>query len=331
MRNGYRIFWQRLVLSVMKLLTKRLIGMPRATQLRRGEQFGMLGYHVCRIAGLKPYRVARRNLAMVYGDTLSEAERDNLLRRVFQHWGKFAIDFLYIPNLPKEKRVAMVEAVHGWEEHVAEWFAAGKGGVVLSGHFGNSELMAGWFAAQGANLLVVARDPNDTELSEYIRDLRQKMGFRVVNKGGSVKTLLSHLRGNGWLGVMPDQNSGDLFVPFFGILCGTVAGPAVMALKMNTPIIAASCRLKENGFYDITVYPPIEVESTGDADADHKRIMTQVNRVLEQMITDAPEQWLWLHDRWKSAFEEKNRVHWPSESEFQLAERRRAGKLIHEA
>jgi KDO2-lipid IV(A) lauroyltransferase len=96
-------------------------------------------------------------------------------------------------------------------------------------------------------------------------------------------------------------------VPFFGVPTGTVAGPASLALHTGAALLPVFFLVKPDGTFHVTIHPPVPTVSTGCRDTDVKRIMTVFNEELESMIRQHPEQWLWLHNRWKSAFEEKNR------------------------
>ena len=104
---------------------------------------------------------------------------------------------------------------------------------------------------------------------------------------------------NGIVAILPDQKSEDVFVPFFGRLAGTVAGPAVLSLKTGAGIVPMFCPRQPDGTYRVEILPEIDTTPTGDADADIHRIMADVTRVIEGVVRRYPDQWLWLHDRWR--------------------------------
>lgn len=318
MRQRYLDFWQKILLQMMRFLARRLQRMSLEKRLRWGNRLGDAVFHITKVMAQKPQRVAQRNLLLAFGDTMDADARNVLVRRVFRHWGRFAMDFLYVPHTTDAQMNALIARVDGWDEHVLPYLKRNAPVIIIGAHFGNTELLARWIAAQGANVLVVAREPHNGEFGAYIRTLREQMGIRVAAKGSSPRALLTHLKQNGWLGVMPDQNSGDLFVPFFGVPCGTVAGPAVLSRRTGAPVIPVYC-VRENdtsGRYRIFALPPILPDPTQTAETDQRRMMTEANAALEWAIRQYPEQWLWLHDRWKSAFEEKNRENWPTPEAF---------------
>jgi KDO2-lipid IV(A) lauroyltransferase len=134
----------------------------------------------------------------------------------------------------------------------------------------------------------------------------------VKDKGNAARDVLTALKQGDVVGILPDQNSGDVFAPFFGVPAGTAAGPALFALRTGAPIIPSYTVRQPDDTYLARFFPPIEIKPTGDRSADAQQIMTEANRILEQVVRQYPEQWLWLHNRWKSAFEKKNAARaWP--------------------
>lgn len=300
--------WQRIAVRALASVAGVVQRLPRPAAMRWGTRLGRLAYHVAR----RQRRYAERNLRLAYGDALTPRERDDRTRRVFENFGKTLIDFLRTPILRPEEMERLVAGVEGWE-----WAEAarreGRGIIILTAHLGNWEFLGRWLVAQGLPLTVVAREPEDAAFGGFIRDLRENAGgYAVLNKGASARGLLSKLKRGEAVGILPDQNSGDLFVPFFGVPAGTVAGPASLALHTGALLLPSYCLREPDDRYRMLFLPPIPAEPTGDRDADVTRVMTEVNRVLESVVRQYPDQWLWLHNRWKSAFEEGNRSRWPA-------------------
>lgn len=268
-----------------------------------------LGRFIYRFAA-RPRGFARRNLRLAYGGAMTEREREALVRNVFVHFAKTMLDFVRGPALSREGLDRIIVSVEGWESGRAA-LDSGRGLIFLTAHLGNWELLGRWLAAQGIPLTVVAREPGDPAFGGYVRSLRENAGFAVLSKGASARELLGALRRGEAIVLLPDQNSGDLFVPFFGVPAGTVAGPASLALHTGAPLLPSYCVRQPDDTYKIIFLPPIPAEPTGDRAADVTRVMGEANRVLESVVRQFPEQWLWLHDRWRSAFEEKNRSRWP--------------------
>jgi Lauroyl/myristoyl acyltransferase len=285
--------------------------------MRRGAALGRLAYRV----GKRQRRFADRNLRLAYGDALTAAERDALTRRVFEHMGKNVFEFLRVPALSDAQvgeRVAEVEG-REWLEAVR---ARGGGFVVVTGHLGNFEFLGTWMAAQGVPSTGVAREPADPALADYLRRMRARGGNVLLSKGTSARELIGRLRRGEVITLGVDQNSGDVFVPFFGVPAGTVNGPARLALRTGVPLLPAFCVREPDDRYRVVFFPPILPEKAGDREAEVTRLTAQINDILEGMVRRYPDQWLWLHDRWRSAFEEKNIPRWPPGHDFDGALRR---------
>ena len=311
---------QRLALTAMLGFEAGVQCLSRPAAMRAGEGLGRLAY---RAAG-RQRRFAERNLRLAYGDLKTPHERNRLTRDVFQHLGKCLVDFLRGPALGPAQMDALVSCCGG--EHLRAALDKGKGVILLTAHLGNWELLGRWVSAQGIPLTVVAREPEDPLLGGYLRRMRENAGFAVLSKGESARELLSVLRRGEAIILLPDQNSGDLFVPFFGVPAGTVAGPASLALHTGAALLPAYCLREADDRYRILFLPPIPVRATGDREADVSGVMAEVNRVLEEVIRRYPDQWLWVHNRWKSAFEEKNRPRWPAGFDFAAARARWQGE-----
>jgi len=270
--------------------------------MRRATWLGKVSYRVAR----RQRQFADRNLRLTQfpHPGAARAERDALIQAVFVQFGKSIVDFIWMQSRSAAEVDALVDA--SGLDHVHHALAHGKGAVLITAHMGNWELLGRYLAQHGVPLTVVGRDPEDPEFRALVRRLRENGGVGVMSKGGSVRELLGLLRKNKAVGLLPDQNSGDVFVPFFGIPTGTVAGPATLAMHTGAALIPVFCIRQPDDRYKLIMLPPIDTHSSGDREADQRRIMADVNGVLETLIREYPDQWLWLHNRWKSAFEAKN-------------------------
>lgn len=294
--------------------------MPRPAALGLGTGLGNVAILVVR----RKRERAVANLHLAFGDALSFQERETLSRKVFQHFGRSLVEFLRAPVLTPRHLSEMVTC-DGWE-HVQAAQEKGKGVVFVSAHLGNWEIMGRWLAlVQKVRMTVVAKDPKNPAFAAYLRQMRENAGFAVLSKGESARDLLRVLRKGEAIFLMPDQNSGDVFVPFFGVPCGTVAGPASLALHTGATLIPIYC-VTENRGYRVICLPPVEISEASGGQRDVACLMTELNAVLEKMVRKYPDQWLWIHNRWKSAFEEKNHAQaWQNTKGFDMACYRWAG------
>jgi KDO2-lipid IV(A) lauroyltransferase len=218
---------------------------------------------------------------------------------VFRNFGVSLAEFFKAPSMtqPEIERILTVVGL----EHLDAAFAEGKGVLLITGHFGNWELMARYICMRGYPVAVIARDADDRGTTELITMLRERSGYRVFPRGNAARLVLKALRANEAVGILPDQNAGDVFVEFFGQKAGSVAGPAVFHLRTGAPLVPLfNVRLPDDR-HRVEILPPLRFEPSGDAQADYQRIMQALHDVLEGYVRRYPDQWLWLHDRWKSA------------------------------
>ncbi|MDE2127821.1 MAG: lysophospholipid acyltransferase family protein [Armatimonadetes bacterium] len=271
----------------------------RALPLRAGRCVGrFVGQLVFTL--LKRYRtVAISNLEMIYGDEMTAAERKGIAKSVFLNFGQSAAEFVKLPSLADETVSSLVDATG--EEFFAEAYARHHGVLLISAHYGNWEWMARWLAIRGHKLTIVARKANDAAADRLLMRTRNGNGTAVVLRGNSVRTILTALKKNEMVGLLPDQNSADVWVPFMGRLTGTADGPAVLHLRTGAPIVFAFCRRRTDGRFCIDVEPPLMVEPTGDKARDVERVTAAINQRIEARVRAHPDQWLWLHDRWKAS------------------------------
>ncbi len=306
--------WQRLVAGVMVKVATPIQRLSRPIALRFGEYLGQLAYYV---AG-RQRRRALANLHLAYGEELSRAQREALTRQVFQHFGRAIIDFLRAPRYTTEELTHLISC-EGWEQ-VDVALNRGKGIILVTGHLGNWELLGRWLATvQKVPLTVVARDPDNPALATYLRSMRENAGFTVLSKGESARGLLRALRRGEAILILADQNSSDIFAPFFGIPAGTAAGPASLAVRSKAALIPIYCIEMPNHSFQVTCQPPIEMSTTTapeERQTEFLRITAALNQTLEGVVRQYPAQWLWLHNRWKSAFAESHRNAWTDDRTF---------------
>jgi len=290
-------FWQGLTLLVFKCLLTCAKVFPLKLMLPVGAALGSIAYTL-----VSRYRkVALKNLTIAYGDSLSDVEKQGIARRVFQNFAMSAIaEFPYVASLKPEAVKKLVYLDPADYQRLVDVVESGVGIIVVTGHFGNFELCARRFAAEGHRFGVVARIDANGSLAEIFNDIRRKGGYDVIGRGDAVRPIIKRVKEPGVVALLPDQKSEDVFVPFFGTLVGTVAGPAVIALRTGAHVIPVFCVRQPDNTHRIHMLDEIDTSSTGDMQHDVERIMTDYNAVLEKMVRAYPDQWLWLHDRWRS-------------------------------
>jgi len=245
-------------------------------------------------------RASLRNLELAFGDELNRKQRERLALRSAHQIALTALEFIYFIHWPPERVRDLMKEVEGWEL-LENALKQGKGLLGLAMHFGNWELSGAYLALSGVKLAAVGKEQRDDFFTELAFLTRERLGIENIASGKMGSAILRALHENKILGLLSDQNGGEdgAFVPFFGLPASTARGPAVLHLKFHPPmLLIIAKRLRPFAFRFIV--RPIECEVSGKGEEAEKKVLTAMNRVYEEMIREAPEQWLWMHRRWKT-------------------------------
>lgn len=272
----------------------------RLVPRRKLDGFGRwVGRVIRRLSG-KYRRRTVANLRMVFPDW-SEAEVQRVAMGVFEHFGKTMARFFGGGRETAEEILASVE-FHGLDV-VDRALEEGRGVMVITAHFGNWERMAQAACLRGYRLSVVARDANQERTTKVVNDVRKGHGIEVFSRGKAARELFRRLRDNQIIAMLVDQNSRHILVPFFGIPAGTTDGPGLVHLATGAPIVTVFAYERPDGTYHAEIRRLELPERTGDREEDVKGIMGAINDATERAVRRHPEQWLWMHDRWRWARE----------------------------
>jgi len=261
-----------------------------------GKGAGKLGFYLNR----KHRTRCISNLRMCWPNWNSEQVRATAMG-VFRHFGKTAMRFLASGKLEKSQILDSVAAFD--DKPIFDAHAEGKGVLLIGAHFGNWERAAQYLTAKGFQVSVVARNANDARTTAKVNKTREGHGLEVLARGNAAKEILRALRNQRLVAILPDQNASDVFVPFFGFMAGTVSGPAVIHLRTGAPIVIVMLWEREDGRYEGYSKRLIVETAAEDREKSVEAIMTQINKEIEAAVREHPEQWLWMHDRWKTARE----------------------------
>ena len=175
--------------------------------------------------------------------------------------------------------------------------------LLITGHCGNWELLGFALATIGFPIHAIARPLDNRMLNRWLLTVREARGLQIITKFGATPLLQAVLRRGGRLGLIADQNAGEagLFVPFFGRLASSYKSIGLLAMRYNAAIAAGiATRLNGRFEYEISSNDVITPDDWVDRPDPLFYITARYNRAIERMIRDAPEQYLWVHRRWKS-------------------------------
>jgi Kdo2-lipid IVA lauroyltransferase/acyltransferase len=246
-------------------------------------------------------QVGMRNLAMAFPEK-TEAERARILRGEFFSLGRQLAEVCHFPEYTLEN-VDKVVVFDGFENfELAQ--ARGKGVLLFAGHFGGWELSSFVLSMQGHWMYVLMRGMDNTYLGELILRYRTMHGNKAVDKDDFVRGLLSAMKAGEVVGMLMDTNMTPpqgIFVDFFGIPACTAAGPARIALRTDAAVVPTfTIWDAELGKYRLRFDPAVELVRTGDLEADIKANTQKFTSIIEDYVRKYPEQWLWVHRRWKT-------------------------------
>jgi histidinol-phosphate phosphatase family protein len=275
-----------------------------AVQHRNWPEAQALGARVGRFAAAvlgRRFALARANLQRAFPER-SAAECAALARAAFAHLGTSIAETLWLlraDHAEIDRRVAVEGAAH-----FETACKAGRGVLLLGAHCGNWELMALRVSMFGHPLEIVGRGLDNPELNALVEQSRGRFGAKLIDAkdASALRAILGALRRGAAVGVLIDQTVvGDrgVFIDFFGRLAYTHKVLALVAAKTGAPVIPTGIVRLPDGSHRLRFEPPLEAASDGDRDRDLLENIQRMGRVIEGWIRTAPEQWLWLHDRWK--------------------------------
>lgn len=246
-------------------------------------------------------RVGLRNLEMALPE-LSLVQRERILHGVFRHLGWQLVEFCRMPRYTAQNTLGWMR-VEGLENYLAAR-DRGKGVLVLTGHLGAWELSSFYHSLMGYPMEMVIRRLDNHLLDEFVNNIRCLHGNRVLHKDNFARGLLTAMYAGETVGILMDTNmtppQGE-FVDFFGIQACTASGLARVALRTGAAVLPGFMLWeKEEGRYVLHFGPEVELPKSGNAEADVLDLTQQCTRTIENWIRRYPDQWLWIHRRWKT-------------------------------
>ncbi len=244
---------------------------------------------------------ATRNIAVSFPE-LSPAQVDRLCRRSFEHFTQLLIEIMHTPRLLHPDTWSARTRLTNLGPAI-ELLNAAKPTIMVTGHVGNWEVLGYLLAVLGYPMDAIARPIDNPLVNDWLLGIRERRGMRIITKWDATDRMLDVLHGGGILGFIADQNAGDkgLFVPFFGRLASTYKSIGLLALRQNVPIVCGYSQRVGDAFdYELgtvdIIYPD---EWAGRRDPLYY-VTARYCRAIETMVRRRPEQYLWMHRRWKS-------------------------------
>lgn len=279
---------------------------PIEANLRTARWIGWTWYQIARrLAWIgfaaRPRLRALENLRHAYPE-MPDEQLESIVRRCFQHWTMLAIEVLLTPRLI---------TVWTWAKYVKLADIAPalrvlldkRGCIMVTPHFGNFELLGYTLAMAGLPITALMRPFDNEYLNDYLLDRRQRSGLTLLYKKGAMARAPEVLRDGGSLCFIADQDAGKkgAFVDFFGRKASAYKSIALLAMEFGVPIIVGCAQRVGSGFqYEIRADRIIRPEEWADKPDEVRWITQEFSTAMERQIREAPEQYLWMHRRWKT-------------------------------
>ena len=279
---------------IMKIFSRMCCLLPKSFCLYLGELLGQLTWL---LVPARRKRMAIDNVKKCLALTEDEAAR--IAKKSWTRFGCMIIEVLRFPVM--KNHMTDYVRIEG-REHMEKALKLGRGGIIATAHSGNWELLGGALALSGFPIVGVAQKQKNNAMDRFINEYRALIGMHITYKSG-VREMFTMLA-EGWvIGLLMDQDTNPrdgIILPFFGRDTACVQGPAVLARFKDAPILPIFISRQSDGKHLLKIYEPVFVEKTNDKHADIKQTTAILNRLIETHIREYPEEWFWLHDRWKS-------------------------------
>ncbi|MCR4316375.1 MAG: lysophospholipid acyltransferase family protein [Planctomycetes bacterium] len=275
-----------------------LQAMPLRSAVGAGRFLGLLASKVVR----RRYRDAVTHLKNAFRDEIDDEKARRIATRVFKNTGATAAEMFLAQRYINDDTFDDFIRFDATEE-AQRIFDSGKSFVIISAHFGNWEVAASVLTRiLPQNVVSIYRRLDNPLIERDLLEVRARNGVEFVAKEDGWLGILKGIEENKPCGIMIDQAAGTrgLAAEFFGIPCATVASPAVLSLRYSIPIVfALAIRLPGTMQHRGVFFKVPGIERTGDDDEDIKTITQNINDIFEKFVRKMPEQWFWVHRRWK--------------------------------
>jgi KDO2-lipid IV(A) lauroyltransferase len=270
--------------------------LPRPAAEWLGRRLGDLGYFIV------PHRrrLALANLHRAFPErTLSE--RRSLCRQAYHHLGLTFVELCALATRPVDEFLGRVrlEGV----DHLKTAMAVHGRALLLTAHLGNWEVLPAASRLTGYRLAVVVRPLDSLPLNTLAEKVRRRVGVALIHKRRALRPVLDVLAQGGMVGILLDQNTArheGVFVPFFGRPASTSRSMAVLALRTGAPVLPVFTRREAGGIHRVTIHEPIPSPPHASVETSIVDLTARYTAAIEAAVRETPEQWLWIHDRWRT-------------------------------
>ncbi len=288
------VFFIRLFILVFRFV-------PRTILLSVSTALGSLAF---RLVG-KERQKTINNLTKIYGNEKSAEQLKEMARMVFVNQALNFADYVHTLHYTTRSQFSALIDVVG-EEHLNEAYNKGKGVICLMSHVGSWEFSAIMPPVLGYETTAISRAMPNERIEKLIVSYRQKRGMKNISRGNAYSALIDALKKGECLIIMIDQDTQTkgVFVDFFGMPAYTPVGAARLAIDSGAPVLPMYMKRKSGNRHQFTILPALELIQTGNMDSDLHENTRRYTETIEAIVKEVPEQWVWMHQRWKTTPED---------------------------
>ncbi len=241
---------------------------------------------------------ACKHLKQSFGIEYPAAER--LVRRSFRNTGKNLMEFMQLPRMSPET-IHQLVTFEG-REHIDRALDQGRGAIILTAHFGNWELLGASILANGYTIRGITRQLRSKRLDAIVSSYREKVGWQGIDRDRSIREVLRCLKRNELIAILADVDTRTqgIFVDFFGRPAYTPYSPVAFALKTGAAILPTFIIRQPDDSHRAVVEAPLLLQQGGEREQDLLVNTQRFTKIIESYIRRYPEQWIWMHERWKT-------------------------------
>jgi KDO2-lipid IV(A) lauroyltransferase len=271
--------------------------MPPRAAMRLGRMLGRVGYLLA--GDLR--KTGQRNLELAFPEK-TEEERRQILSACFQSLGRQLGLFSQFSTASRDSLLSLTE----WEglENLETAKANGNPVILFTGHVGAWELSSFGLSLRNHPLSFLVRRVDNPKVEQFVERSRTRFGNQSVDKRGAARSMLKILQAGGTLGLLVDLNTLDeeaIFVEFFGVPASTTFMVAKLALRTDATVLPIFVPWDPTRHkFKVHILPALTIKRTGDQKEDVRALTADLTRAVEDYIRRYPEQWLWIHRRWKT-------------------------------
>ncbi|MFP4680323.1 MAG: lysophospholipid acyltransferase family protein [Chitinispirillaceae bacterium] len=269
--------------------------------------FGLVG-RLAYVFSRKERRRTLNHLRSVYGEFWDEKKIRTTALRVFSMLGKNMFDALCLSRMSAGQFDRTV--THDSLDEVRAAYDKGRGLFAITGHIGCFEMLLHFFARKGIRSFAIGRKFDDPRIDRVVRKMRSGPGIEYMDRSESSRKIVRLLKEGRAFGVLVDQDTKveGVFAEFLGRTAYTPSGPVRLAMKLDIPVFVLTTVRRENGTHHVFISKEVEMNNSGDFDKDLVSNVQKVNDLLCERIQKFPEQWVWMHRRWRTRPKQEENV-----------------------